>query len=94
VLYRVGGGGGGGVVCDVVRLHDIYVYLCICIYMSVCTRLCLIKGWYPLRWCEHSICIHIYELNHACMSVLGLVGGKGDVRDVGGNTVYIYIYIY
>jgi len=51
----------------------------------VCTRIC---------WCEHSKCIHIYELNYACMCVLGLVGGKGDVRDVGGNTVYIYIYIY
>jgi len=42
------------------------------------------------------IYMYIYDLNYACMSSLGLVGGKGDVRTRywREHSTYIYIYIY
>jgi len=39
------------------------------------------------------IYIYIYILIYFCMSSLRFVVGRGDVRDVGGNTAYICIYI-
>jgi len=51
------------------------------------------RGTYVTLAGTQYIYIYIYELNYACVCVLGLVGASGDVRDVGGNTVYIYVYI-